>query len=260
MPPPRPVNAFSLIGVPRTRSGKASLQPAGGAVGAAVEAVHVLAHDDDARRRSPSGGPSRAATASMNFCSASSPVNVVAVGDRRVRRTRSRSPRTPTSTKRRVGPLARLDPALAGLAAGQRLEQHVADLGHQRLGRGDRRASTSPLRRGCRAARGGRDSWSIGSRCAPGLLLLLGAVAEGAAREGAVLVEVAVGVGLDHRRAVAGAHVRQRLAAWRGGRPAGPCRRPSSWRMPKPGPRAGQPGLAGGLVRRWWRRRTGCSR
>src|ERR1700710_610397 len=47
-PPPSPVNAFSLIGVPRTRSGRAALGPGGGRVVPAVERVPVLPHDDDA--------------------------------------------------------------------------------------------------------------------------------------------------------------------------------------------------------------------
>jgi hypothetical protein len=42
-------------------------------------------------------------------------------------------------------------------------------------------------------------------------LFVLGAVAEGAPREGAVLVEVPVRVGLDHRRSFARTHVCQRL-------------------------------------------------
>ena len=72
---------------------------------------------------------------------------------------------------------------------------------------------------------------------APALLLLLAAVAEGAARERAVLVEVAVGVDLDDGRATAVPHV---LAGLLHGEVDRDDVLPSTFQlgMPKPSPRA----------------------
>ncbi len=94
-----------------------------------------------------------------------------------------------------VGPFGRLDLALAGLAARQGLEEGVADLGHQLLGirhgRGD-----GLLAHDLASDQVVRDLVDRVTLSPLGLLLL-GAVAECAAGEGPVLVEVAIDVRLD---------------------------------------------------------------
>ena len=111
--------------------------------------------------------------------------------------------------ERRVRPQLGPDALLAGLASGVLLDQAGADLRQCGL---DRLANAGELVLGVEAA-AEQVTLDLGDRVAiaPALLLLLGPVAEGAARERAVLVEVAVGLDLDDGRAAAVAHVLQRL-------------------------------------------------
>ena len=151
----------------------------------------------------------------------------------------------PTSRKRRVRPQLRADALLARLARGVRLDQARADLPHRGL---DRLADAGELVLGVEAA---ADEVALDLRdrvaVAPGRLLQLAAVAEGAARERAVLVEVAVGVGLDDGRATAVTHVLAGLLHGEVDRhdvlavdlPAGDA---------ETQPARGQPRLAGGLL------------
>ncbi len=106
-------------------------------------------------------------------------------------------------------PFLRPDAALPGLAGGVGFEKAVADASHR--GVGPLGGPLDLVGAQDATAREALGHQRDGVALPPPLLLLLGAVPEGAAREGAVLVEVPVKVGLDDRRAVAGAHVRQGL-------------------------------------------------
>ena len=97
MPPPSPVNAFSLIGVPRIRSGKRSLSPR------VAPFVPPLSRWMSSPRTTMRSSVSirrfiTPATASMNLTSAVSPEKS-SRSDQRSPSSSLRSPRTPTSTK-----------------------------------------------------------------------------------------------------------------------------------------------------------------
>ena len=183
------------------------LEPSSGAVGASVETVHVFTHHHDCVVGLHPASHHRCHDVD-ELPLADLAREGVAVRDVGVVEL-AQVAADPDVDEGRVGPLRRPDPPLSRLAAGQRFQQYVARLGHR------------PLRaRPCLLDAGLADDPPAhevpgdlrdGVTLAPLLLLVLGAVAEGAAGERAVLVEVAVGVGLDHRRATAGAHVRDRL-------------------------------------------------
>ena len=176
-------------------------RPPGGAVGAALEPVDVLAQHDDRLVRLHAAGHDVA-----------DDVDELALRELAARRCRAPAYRLPVQLAQ-VAADADVDEAGSGhrsarirrcprLAVGHGLEQRRRRSRCMRLAR-PRRRSACELVLGDQPApeRRARASWSSGSRSRQARLLLLGAVAEGAARVGAVLVEEAVDLGLDDRRA-----------------------------------------------------------
>ncbi len=184
-------------------AGEPLRESAGGAVRPAVEPVHVLAHDDDAgvglHPAAHDGGDGLDELGLLHRYG-----EAARLDDPRGAELREVAAHAHVDPVR-VGPLRGPDPPLAGLAAGQRLDQLAADLLHRGLGASERLGGLV----------GGHDAAALevrgglGERVPrpPGALLLLVPVAEGAACERAVLVEEPVGVDLDHGRAAAAAHV-----------------------------------------------------
>ena len=152
-----------------------------------------------------------------------------------------------------VGPQAGPDPAGAGLAVRVRLNQ-LGDGHPHGLARLLAHGRDARLVDEAELGHLGRDA--VQRVAGPPLrLFLLGAVAEGAAGERAVLVEEAVDERLDRDRALARPQPLAALAPWPGARRAGPCRRPA-----RPGcrSRARAPTAAARRwpPRRWSRRRS----
>src|SRR5581483_4975631 len=101
-------------------------------------------------------------------------------------------------------PLGRTDPPLAGLTVRVGLEEDRTHIAHQVSGSNDRSGGLFARQQPPTNQMPGNlvDRVTL----APLGLLLLGAVPEGTAWKGAVLMEVAVDVGLDHGRSPARAH------------------------------------------------------
>src|SRR5664280_2755643 len=183
------------------------LQTSGGAVGPAVEAMNVLTHHHDAlvglhptcHHRGHRVNELRL----RDLAHVRVLVSYVSVPEL------TQVPADPDVDERGVRPLRGLDLSLSRLAARARLEQNLARFLHDVSGTGEGLVHGG-LTQNSPAQQVPHD---LGDRvaCPPSGFLLLGPVPEGTAWEGAVLVEVAVGVCFDDGWSVAGTHVCQGL-------------------------------------------------
>ena len=204
MPPPRPAKAFSLIGVPSTRpgnrSGRPRVAPLVPPLSRWTSSPMTTTRSSVSMRRPSTDGDRLhellvahldVRLGTRDHCDVVELAQVAADTD---------------LGERRVGPLRGANLPLAGLAAGHGLEQDVTDLLHHLLGASDRLLEVGA----CHQATTLEVAGGLAQRVAlaPLALLLLGAVAEGAAGEGTVLMEEAVGVCLHEGRSVSGPHVR----------------------------------------------------